>query len=279
MTGDDPWAPEADDVWYPPIYEAGDEHLATIAALLFEMGNERLLALLLDVDGLTYNDMGHRRATTGQTVQFLEAHLNAPPRVVVRLTDEDARQVKDLLGPLVYASRWKLPFGGETIGYQLERVLFVASHSDPDWRNTMAKALTGGPVNNATLVPRSADAPRVDGMFFRSASEVRVYGLLKKVADSLPKNESVGILVNPAMWLGTDLAREPDLVVTLRGRVGVVEIDGPLHRGRWANDQSRDRLLRRAGVAEIEHIAHDLPDDEIEEILRDFLRRLGWPNR
>ncbi|WP_171074264.1 hypothetical protein [Nonomuraea basaltis] len=47
---------------------------------------------------------------------------------------------------------------------------------------------------------------------------------------------------------------EPDVLVALKGRAGVIEIDGPQHSKRYAFDKSKDHLLENAGIALVSRI-------------------------
>ena len=68
----------------------------------------------------------------------------------------------------------------------------------------------------------------------------------------------------------------PDFIVTHRGRVGAIEVDGPQHRNRAAADQSRDRQLEDAGVTFVERLpVEDLHDpDDLDRFIERFLARL-----
>ncbi len=70
---------------------------------------------------------------------------------------------------------------------------------------------------------------------------------------------------------------EVDFLVTHQGRCGVIEVDGTVHRGKWADDRSRDRLLEDAGIAYIDRI--DVSDvhqpTELATFVRRFLGRLA----
>jgi very-short-patch-repair endonuclease len=70
---------------------------------------------------------------------------------------------------------------------------------------------------------------------------------------------------------------EVDFLIGYRGRVGVIEVDGPTHRRKWASDRSRDRLLEDAGIAYIDRIAVEDTDDEaqVDQFVGRFVRRLA----
>jgi very-short-patch-repair endonuclease len=52
----------------------------------------------------------------------------------------------------------------------------------------------------------------------------------------------------------------------------VIEVDGPGHRGKWANDRSRDQLLEDAGIAYVLRIA--VEDTENPMALNALIDRL-----
>ncbi|MFF3326245.1 hypothetical protein [Streptomyces sp. NPDC002889] len=69
---------------------------------------------------------------------------------------------------------------------------------------------------------------------------------------------------------------EPDLLVTYKGRTGVIEIDDPHDKGRRSDDASRERLLRNASIKHIDRI--DVRDSttkaEVEKFVETFLKHL-----
>jgi hypothetical protein len=114
-----------------------------------------------------------------------------------------------------------------------------------------------------------------DGVHFTNEWEHKVYVVLKERQAALPENQTIGIMPLGAMRvLGHTF--EPDLLITYRGRVGVIEIDGPHHKGRASDDKSRERLLRKAGIKHIDRI--DVRDStqkpEVEKFVTDFLNHL-----
>jgi very-short-patch-repair endonuclease len=63
-------------------------------------------------------------------------------------------------------------------------------------------------------------------------------------------------------------------------KLGVVDVDGPWHTGRAAEDHERDRRLREQGIRVVERYpaerCHSTPDDVVAAFLR-LLERNGWP--
>jgi very-short-patch-repair endonuclease len=66
--------------------------------------------------------------------------------------------------------------------------------------------------------------------------------------------------------------REPDFLVIDSGRLGILEVDGPTHTGKAAQDHERDRLFRAHGIRVVErfeaHRCYQKPDDVVAEFLR-----------
>lgn len=120
---------------------------------------------------------------------------------------------------------------------------------DPDWRQRLAEIANGKAVNNQGAshggVP---EAPLVwQGLRFRSQSEIRVAQAF----------DAAGVLYLPNCLarLNVDLGRqtrEADFLVCDDGRWGVLEVDGPHHEGKAADDHDRDRLFRTYGIKVVE---------------------------
>lgn len=115
-----------------------------------------------------------------------------------------------------------------------------------------------------------------DWLSFTKAGELTVYQALKKLQDSVPHDDAIGIFpladgrIPGKTW-------EPDILVTYKGRAGVLETDGPHHNARRAMDTSRDHLWLDAGIAFVDRVpAEALSDaEELTAVLRRFLKRLG----
>lgn len=114
-----------------------------------------------------------------------------------------------------------------------------------------------------------------DGMRFESQGELNLYRVLKDVQASLPATSTIGIIAGPGMRT-PERTFWPDIVVTYQGRAGVIEVDGPHHRGRAAADHSRDRIISDAGIRHLERIVvEDTGDPAIlREWVEAFLDRL-----
>lgn len=120
---------------------------------------------------------------------------------------------------------------------------------DPDWRQRLAEIANGKAVNNQGASHGGVPgAPLVwQGLRFRSQSEVRVAQAL----------DAAGALYLPncltRLNVGSDRqTREADFLVCEDGRWGVLEVDGPHHEGKAADDHDRDRLFRTYGIKVVE---------------------------
>ena len=118
-----------------------------------------------------------------------------------------------------------------------------------------------------------------DGLLFTNEGERTVYRALKQIQEKdFRRDETIGIFPLPAGRV-PDHTWEPDLLVTYKGRVGVLEIDGPSHNGRRALDRTRDHVLLDSGIAFVDRVPVEALSDrtELMAVLRRFLRRIGDP--
>lgn len=114
-------------------------------------------------------------------------------------------------------------------------------------------------------------------MRFRDPGERNVYRAFKRAQHRLPSTESITILPNASARPFVAHTWEPDFVIAYKGRVGIVEIDGPTHQGRAAADKSRDHFFENSGVAYVDRWAvEDSTDDAtLDEHVERFLKRLA----
>jgi hypothetical protein len=128
------------------------------------------------------------------------------------------------------------------------------------------------PLNVAALVSK---APvEHDGLRFRSRAETRIYDALKR--------REVLFFPNAAAVFGgkpEDEKREPDFLVCVKGRWGILEVMGErYHPGATAaRDHERARLFKDYGLRFIEFYDAARCGLEPEAVVDDFLRRLGEP--
>ncbi|MFJ1795182.1 hypothetical protein [Kitasatospora griseola] len=148
----------------------------------------------------------------------------------------------------------------------------------PGWRESLREQIEGKkPTNQARRLAPAAPFWTDDNLSFTNAGEQRVYRALRHIQEKvLPPQETIGIfpLANGRIpghtW-------EPDVIVTYKGRAGVLEIDGPHHNARRALDTSRDHLLLDSGVGYVDRVPVEAISDhnELLSVLQRFLRRLA----
>ncbi len=99
--------------------------------------------------------------------------------------------------------------------------------------------------------------------------------MLKGRQATLPDNETIGIMPLGGMRV-RGWTFEPDLLVTYRGYAGVIEIDGPQHKGHAGYDHSRSRLFLHSGVKVVDRLNVEEVKTlaEVEKFVDDFLAQL-----
>ncbi|MEU8268906.1 hypothetical protein AB0B89_17270 [Sphaerisporangium sp. NPDC049002] len=106
-----------------------------------------------------------------------------------------------------------------------------------------------------------------DTFVFRSTGELAIYRELKRRQKEYRLYETIGILPLPGMRVSGH-SFEPDILVTYRGRVIAIEIDGVYHKGKWTEDKTREALIRNAGIP-VERI--DAADCDSPEQVKAFV--------
>jgi hypothetical protein len=197
------------------------------------------------------------------TPQLVDASLLVDPLLLTAATDSATETLSITLQQLH-------PDVGIRVRVQPKRV-------PPGWRQGRIEARLSdvGPNNQAAYRTLPDDHPRKDGLKFYNAGELRIYEALVRAQQRRPEEATIGIL--PGAGLRTSQRTFwPEFVIIHRGRVGVIEVDGPRHRGRAAADQSRDRQLEDAGVILIERImVEDLDQStELDAFVERVLARL-----
>ncbi|WP_445276631.1 hypothetical protein [Streptomyces sp. DSM 41033] len=150
----------------------------------------------------------------------------------------------------------------------------------PGWRNLVQQELFGErPTNQARRLQTGPPRWVEDNLAFTNEGERQVYRLLKERQENvLPAEDTIAIFplangrVRHRTW-------EPDFIVTYRGRVGVLEVDGPHHNARRALDLTREHLLHDSGVAHVDRVPVEALENpaEISAVIDRFLRRLADP--
>ncbi|MYT28118.1 MULTISPECIES: hypothetical protein [unclassified Streptomyces] len=237
--------------------------LAQTAHLLHEQGNNQAAALLLDVEDVEIVP-GNRFG------DWQDAVLIVPPYLVSRFTKEAIDSIQPVFGHV--AERHEIEIGGVSAAPALPQV-------DENWRQALQQRLAQGTASNQAARTRSMSVDAVlsaDGFVFDSREEMRVYEALKRQQEILPTDSSVSIFPLPMGRVATGSVWTPDFLVAVTGRVGIIEVDGPHHKGRLAADATRDRHWRNSGIFHIERILVEETsvDSEIDDLVGAFLKRL-----
>ena len=91
----------------------------------------------------------------------------------------------------------------------------------------------------------------LDGLWYRSKSERRIAAALEAANVLFAPNASVRIGITP----DHRDTMEPDFLVWQDGKLGVLEVDGPWHTRRAAEDHERDHRFREHGIRVVERLS------------------------
>ncbi|MCZ1008666.1 hypothetical protein [Streptomyces lydicus] len=237
-----------------------DSLLGHMAALLLQREDTEHVNLLLIVRDAVIEHDGESRSD--------DLWLEIDPGNYAAFTSE----VQAHLASVFQQVSGRLGYGVDWLGFRE-----TLPQIGPDWRERLQEMMNADrPTNQARRTMPEKPQWMLDGLAFTNFGERRVYQALKHLQEKgLPPEETISIFPLPnGRILGHTW--EPDLVVTYRGRAGVLEIDGPDHRARRAMDTSRDHLLRDAGIAYVDRIPVEVIDNpqELLTSLKRFLRRL-----
>jgi hypothetical protein len=264
-----------------------DRILGQTTGLLAERGDDWAVALLVDVRSMSLRNtdevIGTRKFfdpfLTGddgpltETFYRREAVLDVPDHLIPEFTGEVCGRIAATLSYVAERN------GEQNVAYV--RPQPVLPEVDEDWRKTYAaRQARGRPSNQARRESGVASYPVEDGLTFGSTEELRVYRALKRLQSKFPEHDTIAIAPLPGIRLRAGHTWEPDMLVTGRGHVLIIETDGPHHRSmrRYADDRNRDLQWQRCGVPVVRLAVEDLHDDNAltarlnEEILR-HLRR------
>ncbi|MFE2261581.1 hypothetical protein [Streptomyces griseosporeus] len=241
--------------------------LGTTAILLHQQGTARSAELAELLTEVTSLDLEYR-GEDWHVAQFA-AYLEVEPHLIPRFTEDAIRDIARVMDDAVV----KDPFAIQSL-----EVRPVVPPISADWRKQLKAANGPRPSNQAKRVRLEPQHPTEDGLHFTNEWEWKVYKVLKERQAALPDNDTIGIVPLAAMKVLKPMYVEPDFLVTYRGRVGIIEVDGHYHRGprSRSDDHSRERLLRNAGIKQIDRI--DVRDttqkEDVEKFVTDFLKHL-----
>lgn len=242
----------------------GERLLGAGAILLHQQGDGEIAVLATDVIAA---EVVLWDTEFGQ--ESYKALLEVEPHLLPRFTKEVLDQMRYAMHSVLRREKQSA-----SVGY-IEAVPVIPRVS-ANWRDQL-KAVDGPkPTNQARRVRLEPQHPVEDGIHFTNEWEHRVYRVLTHRQADLPDNDTIGIMPLGAMRVRGH-TYEPDLLITYRGCAGVIEIDGPHHKGRASDDKGRERLLRNAGVKHIDRLdVRDSTDRlEVEKFVTDFLRHLS----
>ncbi|MFF3208422.1 hypothetical protein [Streptomyces sp. NPDC002962] len=235
--------------------------LGQTAWFLHDQGDVHAAALLLDVEGIEWSP-GNKFG------DWMDARLLVPGWLTGRFTEDLLARIREALLPI--AERNGVEAHSVYIGPALPDVA-------PDWRPALQGRLTSNTAtNHAARVTDPKPELRRDGFVFDSREEVRVYEALKRAQAALPADATIAIFPLPLGRVGVGNTWTPDFLVVREGKAGLIEVDGPHHRGRLAADGTRDRHWRNSGFVHIERILVEetAEDSELDALVRTFLKRL-----
>lgn len=238
-----------------------DSALGHTAVLLQQRGQQDIALLLINVIQVAVEYDGE-----------WETHdlwLEVAPEHASDFDNVTTEKVKDACVEVVTRLGYGLCWGG---------VREVMPLIGPDWRDSLRQQLSGGkrPTNHARRIRSEQPRHFEDWLNFTNEGELTVYRALKGIQGSMPTDETIGIFPLAGGRL-PGKTWEPDVLVTYKGRAGVLEVDGPHHNTRRAMDISRDHMWRDAGVAFVDRIPVEALSDktELDASLRRFLKRLS----
>lgn len=233
--------------------------LGTTALVLLQDGNRQAAALLRDVESSSFDLYDSYRG---------RVELRVPYWMVERFTPEILEQI---------TNAWTEVDPPDN--YSLEVTVARSLPNPEGWREQIDQEVENPtPTNQAQLAPRSANVIKVDGLYFRSEAERAVYLALQVRQEELSsRNGAETFLIIPNMAVRLpDHTWEIDFIVCYRGRCGAIEIDGARHRGKAADDRTRDQLLEDAGMSYVTRIPAEATRDstELQGHIDRFLRKL-----
>lgn len=251
-----------------PIKQVGEQWLAAAATLLHQQGDTEAAIIATDVISV---DLALWNTGEYQRDEY-KAYFTVEPHLAGQFTEEVLRRIEEGMHAVM----------PRTSAFYIEsiEVCPVVPVPSADWRKQLRTANGPLPTNQARKVRLEPEDqhPIEDDLHFTNEWEHALYRVLKARQIILPDNETIGIMPLGALRL-LGSTREPDFLITYKGRAGVIEVDGPHHEGvrRASNDHSRDNLMLNAGVEWVGRL--DVRDvktkAEVEKFVDNFLARLA----
>jgi hypothetical protein len=234
---------------------------ASAARFLIDGGEDDSASILLACR-VTIEESGDSWWSGDEQVFALHVDLEGP-RAAYDLLSQDSHKTTQAIRRAVEAVLPK--------GFYLRHFTSRAEliDIDPDWRKELLEIARGRGVNNQAVDVR---VPRIWNNFrFRSECEVRIARALDRAG--------VFFLPNCKGRLGaTDKRcnREADFLVCLKGKWGILEVDGePFHPpSRTVEDHERDRLFKAHGIRVVEHYDAARCFEQADAVVSSFLKIL-----
>lgn len=243
------------------LNRSADQDLGTVVAVCDGMGRYDD-GSLLEVCELRYHV-----ADDTWNPQIVTASLLVDPLLLTTVQESGAAD------PILETLK-QIHDGGD---FAIYSVAIQPKRVPPSWRQGRIEARLSdvGPNNQASYRTLPESHPQKDRLNFHTDSELRIYEALVRAQQRRPPEATIGILPG-AGFRAAERTFWPDFVVTHRGRVGIIEVDGPKHRNRAAADQSRDRQLQDAGVTLTDRIMVEDTDEAttLDRFVERFLARL-----
>ncbi len=252
-----------------------DDILGRTAALFASRGEQRIVALLLDVESIAIVPSNEVIGTTEnvwtnelEPVYSRVVMLDVEDHLVERFTPEVLDAIAEVFGYV--ASRQ----GQDNVRFAQARP--VVRRIDGSWRDVLSASLDGAVSNQARHERGHDSKPVADDLTFGSAEELRLYESLKRFQRRASEDDTIAIVPSAGVRLRAGHTWTPDFVVIGRGRAVVFEVDGPHHRRvkRFADDKNRDLQWLRCGIQTVRLTVEDMKDDEeLDGRVREELRR------
>ncbi|MFF8403839.1 hypothetical protein ACF06P_19710 [Streptomyces sp. NPDC015684] len=247
-----------------------DEVIGAASVLLAQRGHAKAAALMLDVKNARIEEATVQEISDDETYAYQRTFREVILEVEPHLMHNSGYLLKDIKSAFETV--------GVGCGRSFDEVVIreVIPRVGPNWREQLARELNGeSQTNHARKVRMEPRHPMEDGLHFTNEWEHRVYQVLKERQAQLPSNDTIGIMPLGALRVPGHTF-EPDFLITYRGRVGVIEVDGPQHKSRVSADRSRDRLFKHAGVRDVDRLCVEdsTTKEEVEKFVTDFLKHL-----
>ncbi|MCQ4193857.1 hypothetical protein [Streptomyces parvulus] len=235
--------------------------LGTSAVLAYHLGDTDTARLIADVSSAEVRIWNTEYEHEGYRVVLV-----VEPHLFPRYDEPALDQVADVMRQVVWGS-------GKAIDELVARPSIPRLGSD--WRRQVKTADGPKPSNQGRRMQLEPNRPVEDQLRFTNEWERDVYRVLKGRQQRLPDNETIGIMPLGGMRV-RGWTFEPDLLITYRGYAGVIEIDGPQHKGHAGYDHSRSRLFLHSGVKVVDRLNVEEVKTlaEVEKFVDDFLTQL-----